>query len=66
MDAYRDKEVVRCLCAFSCTLPNKDTITIRCGAFYEMMKFNIGSWMIALFIGGLAYVVVLENLGWQD
>jgi hypothetical protein len=31
-----------------------------------MMKFNIGSWMIALFIGGLAYVVVLENLGWQD
>jgi hypothetical protein len=45
---------------------NKDSITIsRCSAFYEMMKFNIGSWMIALFLGGLAYAVALENLGWN-
>jgi hypothetical protein len=45
---------------------NKDSITIsRCSALYEMMKFNIGSWMIALFLGGLSYAVVLENLGWK-
>jgi hypothetical protein len=45
---------------------NKDSIIIsRCSAFYEMMKFNIGSWMIALFLAGLAYVVVLESLGWK-
>jgi hypothetical protein len=45
---------------------NKDSITIsRCSAFYEMMKFNIGSWIIALFLGGLAYAVVLESLGWK-
>jgi O-antigen/teichoic acid export membrane protein len=45
---------------------NKDSITIsRCSAFYEMMKFNIGSWMIALVLGGLAYVVVLQSLGWK-
>ena len=45
---------------------NKDSITIsRCSAYYEMMKFNIGSWMIALFLGGLAYAVVLESLGWK-
>jgi hypothetical protein len=45
---------------------NKDSITIsRCSAFYEMMKFNIGSWMIALILGGMAYAVVLESLGWK-
>jgi hypothetical protein len=30
-----------------------------------MMKFNSGSWMIALLLGGLAYAVVLESLGWK-
>jgi hypothetical protein len=45
---------------------NKDSITIsRCSAFYEMMKFNIGSWMIALVLGGLAYAVVVQSLGWK-
>jgi hypothetical protein len=45
---------------------NKDSITIsRCSALYELMKFNIGSWMIALFLGGLVYAVVLESLDWK-
>jgi hypothetical protein len=45
---------------------NKDSIiSSRCSAFYEMAKFNIGSWMISLFLGGLAYAVVLESLDWK-
>jgi hypothetical protein len=45
---------------------NKDSITVsRCSAFYEMMKFNIGSWMIAVFLGALAYTVALESLDWK-
>jgi hypothetical protein len=45
---------------------NKDSITAsRCSAFYEMLKFNMGSWTIALFLGGLAYAVVLESLDWK-
>jgi hypothetical protein len=45
---------------------NKDSITVsRCSAFYEMMKFNMGSWTIALFLGGLAYAVALEGLDWK-
>jgi hypothetical protein len=45
---------------------NKDSITVsRCSAFYEMMKFNMGSWTIALVLGGLAYAVALEGLDWK-
>jgi hypothetical protein len=45
---------------------NKDSITVsRCSAFYEMMKFNMGSWTIALFLGGLAYAVALQGLDWE-
>jgi hypothetical protein len=45
---------------------NKDSITVsRCSAFYEMMKFNMGSWTIALFLGGLSYAVALEGLDWK-
>jgi hypothetical protein len=45
---------------------NKDSITVsRCSAFCEMMKFNMGSWTIALFLGGLAYAVALEFLDWK-
>jgi hypothetical protein len=45
---------------------NKDSITVsRCSAFYEMMKFNMGSWSIALVLGGLAYAVALQGLDWK-
>lgn len=45
---------------------NKDSITVsRCSALWETMKFNSGSWMISLLLGGLAYVVVLEGLEWE-
>jgi hypothetical protein len=45
---------------------NKDSITIRrCTALWDMMKFNIGSWGIAIFILCLSYVVVLENENWD-
>jgi hypothetical protein len=45
---------------------NKDSITItRCTAFCDMVKFNIGSWAIAIFILGLSYVVILENEDWD-
>jgi hypothetical protein len=45
---------------------NKDSITVsRCSAFCEMMKFNMGSWTIALVLGGLAYAVALEGLDWK-
>jgi len=45
-----------------CGATNKDSIELtRCTAFYEMAKFNIGSWGIAVFIAGLAYLVILED-----
>ena len=37
----------------------------RCTAFYYMAKFNLGSWVVALFIGGLAYAVVAQEEGWK-
>ena len=49
-----------------CGATNKDSILMsRCTAFYEMAKFNLGSWGIALFIGGLAYAVVAQDEGWK-
>jgi len=45
---------------------NKDSINIRrCTAFFDMAKFNSGSWLLALFIGGLAYVTVLQDENWD-
>lgn len=49
-----------------CSATNKDSITIsRCEAFWEMAKFNSGSWAIALFIAGLAYATVLQEENWD-
>lgn len=45
---------------------NKDSITIRrCTAFWDMVKFNLGSFGIAIFILALSYVVILENENWD-
>jgi hypothetical protein len=45
---------------------NKDSITLsRCTALYEVIKFNQGSWMVAIFTGGLAYLVVLQSYDWD-
>jgi hypothetical protein len=45
---------------------NKDSITLsRCVALFEVIKFNMGSWMISLFVGGLAYCVALQDYGWE-
>lgn len=45
---------------------NKDSISIsRCTAFYDMARFNSGSFAIALVIGGLAYITVLQDLDWD-
>jgi len=45
---------------------NKDSINIgRCTAFWDMVVFNSGSWLLALIIGGLAYVTVLQDEGWD-
>jgi len=50
-----------------CSATNKDSITMsRCTAFWEMAKFNSGSWLIALFIGGLGYATVLQEMGWEN
>jgi hypothetical protein len=49
-----------------CSATNKDSILMsRCTAFYEMAKFNIGSWGIALFIAVLAYMVVMQDESWD-
>mmetsp|Transcript_22379 Transcript_22379/g.62154 ORF Transcript_22379/g.62154 Transcript_22379/m.62154 type:complete len:790 (-) Transcript_22379:1563-3932(-) len=49
-----------------CGATNKDSLTMsRCTAFWEMAKFNIGSWSIAVFIAGLAYLVILEDESWR-
>jgi hypothetical protein len=37
----------------------------RCRAFYDMARFNSGSWMIAIIMGGLAYLTVLQEFGWD-
>ncbi|GKZ00916.1 hypothetical protein MPSEU_001043100 [Mayamaea pseudoterrestris] len=45
---------------------NKDSITItRCVALWETIKFNTGSWMLALIIAGLAYATVLQEAQWD-
>ena len=45
---------------------NKDSINIsRCTALYDVIKFNSGSWMIALYMLGLSYATVLEHEEWD-
>jgi cellulose synthase/poly-beta-1,6-N-acetylglucosamine synthase-like glycosyltransferase len=45
---------------------NKDSITIRrCTAFWDMAKFNTGSWGISLFILCLSYAVWLSQVDWD-
>jgi cellulose synthase/poly-beta-1,6-N-acetylglucosamine synthase-like glycosyltransferase len=45
---------------------NKDSINIsRCRAFYDMARFNSGSWFIALVMLGLAYATVIQQLDWD-
>eukprot|EP00977_Amphora_coffeiformis_P015377 scaffold4510_cov183-Amphora_coffeaeformis.AAC.62 len=49
-----------------CGATNKDSIEhSRCAAFASMVKFNVGSWFIACAIGGLGYLVMLEDQGWD-
>lgn len=49
-----------------CSATNKDAITSsRCVAFWEMCKFNSGSWSISAVIGGLAYLTVLQDYNWD-
>lgn len=45
---------------------NKDSIRIsRCKAFCDMVKFNIGSWGLALFMVGLGYATVVQDYDWD-
>lgn len=47
-----------------CGATNKDSITItRCVAFWEMAKFNSGSWMVAACMAVLAYLTILQDEG---
>jgi hypothetical protein len=49
-----------------CSATNKDSIKItRCVAFWDMVRFNIGSWGLALYLLGLSYLVVLKESNWQ-
>ena len=45
---------------------NKDSIKIsRCSALYEVIRFNSGSYCIAIFIILLCYATVIEPGGWN-
>mmetsp|Transcript_26273 Transcript_26273/g.37335 ORF Transcript_26273/g.37335 Transcript_26273/m.37335 type:complete len:926 (-) Transcript_26273:55-2832(-) len=45
---------------------NKDSITVsRCSALWETIKFNAGSWMIAVITGGGAIAILLEDVNWD-
>lgn len=49
-----------------CGATNKDAIEhSRCAAFWSMAKFNSGSWLIGLIIGGVGYLTVLQDLNWD-
>lgn len=49
-----------------CGATNKDSITLsRCVAFWEMAKFNIGSWAVAFFAAGLGYLTIVQDEDWQ-
>jgi hypothetical protein len=45
---------------------NKDSINAgRCVSFYEMLKFNSGSFMLSIFMIGIAIMVVVQDYDWQ-
>ena len=45
---------------------NKDSIEIsRCTALWDLIKFNLGSWGIAIYMLGLCYLVILQDAGWN-
>lgn len=45
---------------------NKDSIHVtRCTAFWDMARFNSGSWGIALIIAALAYATILQDMDWD-
>lgn len=45
---------------------NKDSIHIsRCTAFIDMVRFNAGSFLIAIYLLGLSYLTVLEKMNWD-
>lgn len=49
-----------------CGATNKDSITTsRCVALWETIKFNLGSWTIAVFLAGLAYLTILQDEDWD-
>ena len=49
-----------------CSATNKDSIKItRCVAFGDMVRFNIGSWGIAVYMLILCYLVVLKDANWK-
>ena len=49
-----------------CGATNKDSIKItRCIAFSDMVRFNSGSWGIAIYILILCYLVVLSDADWD-
>lgn len=49
-----------------CSATNKDSIKItRWIAFKDMVRFNIGSWGIAIYLLGLCYLVVLKDANWK-
>ena len=49
-----------------CGATNKDSIEhSRCAAFTSMVRFNSGSWLIALLIGGMGYATVLVDYNWD-
>eukprot|EP00536_Pseudo-nitzschia_multiseries_P010946 jgi/Psemu1/243370/estExt_Genewise1.C_3530006 len=49
-----------------CGATNKDSIKItRCIAFGDMVRFNIGSWGISIYLLIMSYLVVLKDAGWD-
>lgn len=45
---------------------NKDSIHIgRCTALWDVIKFNIGSWMLSFYIIALSYTVWMEAVEWD-
>jgi len=49
-----------------CGATNKDSIKItRCIAFSDMVRFNSGSWGIAIYLLIMCYLVVLSDAGWK-
>lgn len=49
-----------------CSATNKDSIKItRWIAFWDMVRFNIGSWGISVYLLALCYLVVLKDSNWK-